>query len=348
MRQRGLFSGVSYDNKKNFLFGLLEGIKKENAEEIYDIFFDTEASSFRKLNDVLEDEDMYKLNVLLIKFFFWKQTPAELENIKQQIRNNTDINKVIPIVQSNLGIFKEIGTSPKIYYDNYFVNISFVDTNIVEHNGNNAYVRNFGASSDNPFYYLMGKKYDYDEIVFGLAMMSKLEAGITPGKIIPLPAFALDGINKVLSDSYTLIDVLKDVAFSIGFIMPFFTMAESISLGLATKLEIFTGTLGLFKSVSDNFLDNYLRPYLLADPKGAEFLKQYYFISTLYNTKDIVKTFVERGYDVLVDYEFLLSAWSTYQDTNSYLNIDQQNANFIRIKNELKIIQETYETMYNK
>ena len=85
-----------------------------------------------------------------------------------------------------------------------------------------------------------------------------------------------------------------------------------------------------------------MRPYLLADPKGAEFLKQYYFISTLYNTKDIVKTFVERGYDVLVDYEFLLSAWSTYQDTNSYLNIDQQNANFIRIKNELKIIQETY------
>lgn len=57
---------------------------------------------------------------------------------------------------------------------------------------------------------------------------------------------------------------------------------------------------------------------------------------------------MEKGVVALVDYEFLLDAWSNYEDTNSYQNLDKENENFKRIDLEMKKIKQYYEQKFKK
>ncbi|MDN3606391.1 hypothetical protein [Kaistella yonginensis] len=242
----------------------------------------------------------------------------------------------------------DYGATPIVEYEDTRVKIKFVLLETMDGDGHR-WVYTYDDAS-NPYKYLQGKTYNYNEIVYAFCMFSKLDVGIVAGQIIPLPAFALKGINNTLSKKYSVKDLLSDISFTVGFIMPYFALAEQLSLGVISKWSVANNGAALFLAFSDSLLGDYLKEYLNRTDEGKAFLRVYNFITFAYGLKDskeifpLLKNLKKTGKLSSTDYEFLLSAWGTYEKTNEYKELKNQNEEeYNKITNELNQIKRYYD-----
>lgn len=168
--------------------------------------------------------------------------------------------------------------------------------------------------------------------------------------LVLLPAFAIKGINKILSEEYIIKNLLLDIGFSVGFIMPFFGLAEEISALVINRWSVVNNGVAILFSFGDSLLGGFLKKYLENTLEGRQFLKIYNYVTFMYGLKDakgafpLYENFKSMGKLSSADYEFLLSAYGTYSKTDDFKELKKiDEGQYKRIENELNKISEYYD-----
>lgn len=330
--------GTDDVDEQEFTLQLIETTPENESYDLYQKMFADEVKLFRALDGRFDDDGLYQLSVFLMRQFYKNLTTQQIDTIKTDTRANTDENKIIPIMTIVIGMH-DYGATPVVEYENTKVKIKFVLLETMDGDGYR-WVYGYDDAS-NPYKYLQGKTYNYDEIVYAFCSFSRDEYGIIAGQIIPLPAFALKGINNTLSKKYSVKDLISDVGFTVGFIMPYFGLAEELLFQVASKWKVINNGAAIILSIADAQINKFLKDYLLRTPEGRNFFKYYSYIGFVYGLKDIngvfplAKNLISRGKLAVSDYEFLLSAWGTYSKTDDFKELENRNKGlYDKIKEE--------------
>jgi len=323
------------------LFELMKLVSEDEAEEIYNHFFDNGSYRFLQVRALLNDGDMLAFNMHLMKIYYMKIDMATYEN---EIRNLPQ-DHIIPIINETNKVsywptLLTVGPIPNYEMNDYGLKINEI----------RFFVYNIGAKPPvkeltgnfNPFHIIQNKFYDYDEIIGLLCCFDREEVGLMRGMIYPVPAFAFEAFYKGLSQYYTVDNFLTDLSNAAGIIFPFFKILQAESI-VYNVLLLLVGEIGLLldSPIMKKFSDK-----LESTPKGKVFLYTYYFVSgswgSLEEGKILVEAFRKNKVRAIFDFENLLAVWGIYKDSTDFASI-ANDPDIQELKNLMDNIQMVYD-----
>ncbi|MDF0720554.1 hypothetical protein P0M11_11150 [Kaistella sp. PBT33-4] len=338
----GTLSNISDEDKMELLFELMKLVSEDEAEEIYNHFFENGSYRFLQVRALLNDGDMLAFNMHLMKIYYMKIDMATYEN---EIRNLPK-DHLIPIISEDIpfGWQTLLTVGPTPYFEMLSSGLKINEIKFHVYNiGNKPPVIEL-VGLENPFSIIQNKYYAYNEIIGLMPCFDRKELGLMRGMVYPIPAFAFEAFHKGLSKYYTIWDYINDLSNAAGIVFPFFKVIQAEAI-VKNLFAIMIGEIGLFLDTSTG---KQFSQKIQSTEKGKTFLYTYYFVSGFWGNleqgKTIVDAFRKNKFKAMYDFENLLSAWGAfYADPNDFISIANDPTNRDKLVDVMNKIQLLYE-----
>jgi len=314
--------GTDEVNEQEFTLQLIETIPENEAYNLYQKMFDEGAKLFKALDGRFDDSYNLKFVLFLVKALYsYKKGLGG--NVLEDFISVIPENHIIPIralrLKPSLNMY---GPNPVFEFSPNKVKLDRIDFYI----GSGLDIRNYNALNPDPFAYLY-KEYPYEEMLKVFIWRENAELGLAQGRIIPLPAFAVDAFHKGISDDVTIIDFISKLVEIAGIILPYMKLLEIVEMGaLWYEADLLAASVATTNAFGGMYI-SYLEPELRKNQAGINFLRAYNYLSFIYGAKDLAKkefwvaiTDKIRQKDpfAISDAENFMTLWSTFINTPEF------------------------------
>lgn len=320
--------GIDFDglNEQDFVLQLIESTPDKDAYTLYLKMFSENAKLFKKLDEKFENFANLKFIIFLVKTKY-KEIAKDGEKALNDYLVTIPDHHIVPVrrikIKPSLNLY---GPYPIIELLNNKIKIHRIDMYI----GGNI-IQNYTSLSPDPFKHLY-KEFPYDEMLKIFIWSSYDELGLSQGRILPLPAFAIKAFSKALSDDITLLDVANKVIETIGIILPFYKLIYLLE-EIAFMYEIAGAFFEAGNAMAAMYVSAYFEDKLkkMDPPFGMKFLKAYNYFNFIYSNKGISKEIKSGNFIALKDGENLMTLWSDF-----YFLLTEPQKDYLNEKKELE------------
>lgn len=340
------YGHLSANRKTEIFFSILKLIKKEDAKDVYDKFFISPSYLYyTSVLDKLDGDGKVQFTFLLIKLFYMQMSEEDTIAYENQIKNLPK-DHIVPFINMN-GL--KVSGAHTLVNKGPFPEWEWTNTGIIIKRvrfytymaGDRSHKELIGI--ENPFNDIVNKNFTFKEVIGALACFDRQEQGFMQLMVYPIPAFAFPTFANELNKTYTLGDLINDIGTTAGIIFPFFKIVQLEAVG--------TNLISLLLAGAGSILTDDFKNYLINEPTGLgrNFVYLYDIINSFWGGKDLGIALTEGGVKALIDIENLLGAWSLYQTTDNYIQIQSAYPkDFTYIKNQMTYLDYLYKNEKKK